>query len=262
MRDLIKSLPIILQLRKLKYDRKFKNNRYANLFRGVYDSFEQAASHIPQTFSQGYDNKASAAMYKQWMGTIRLSDYPVLFWLDKVIDRCHCLYDLGGHIGFLFYSYAKLINFHPGFIWRVYDVPAVVAEGKTVAIQEKRDNIFFTSDHESMADADILLASGSLQYIEQDLVDILKASPSSQLRHLFVNMTPMHPEKEFFTVNSIGTSFCPYKISSKQIFLDSMQKANWRLVDEWINAEKSCPIPFQEISSQIHYYGFYFTKSE
>jgi len=261
VREMIKTLPLVRLLRKLKYHRKFKNNRYANLFHGVYDSFQKASSHIPASFTQGYDNKASASMYKQWMNTIRLSDYPVLFWLDKVIGRCHCLYDLGGHIGFLYYSYAKLINFHPGFIWRVYDVPAVVDEGKLVAAQEKRDNIFFTSDHKSMSDADILLASGSLQYIEQDLADILNTSPSNQLQHIFVNMTPMHPDQEFFTVNSIGTSYCPYKISSRQKFLESMQKLNWKLVDEWVNSEKSCPIPFHNISKQITYYGFYFTKS-
>jgi len=261
VREAIKSLPILKQLRKIKYDRKFENNQYNNLFRGIYDSYKEASRNLPLTKQSGYDNKESASLYKNWMGAARLSDYPVLYWLARIINSdTQRLYDLGGHIGFLYYSYSRYIDFHKNFEWYVYDVPAVLEEGKNIAAQEKKSQLHFTSSHDPIKEADILLASGSLQYIKENLTDIIADKSPNKLHHVIVNMTPMHPDREFFTINSIGTAFCPYKISLKSGFVEKMEKAGWRLVDEWINSEKSCLIPFTDLSENINYYGFYFTK--
>lgn len=262
MREKIKSLPVLLQLRKLKYKRKFENNKHENLFHGIYNYFDDASLHTPKTRPLGYDNKESASFYKQWMTTIRLSDYPVLYWLSRLVSQTHRLYDLGGHIGFLNYSYQKYLDLPDDYEWYVYDVPAVVEEGKTIAKQNNNNQLHFTTSHTPLSDANILLASGSLQYIKEDLPNILNSINIKNLSQIIINMTPMHPDKEFFTINSIGTAFCPYKIMHKESFLAVMKQSGWDLVDEWENSEKSCYIPFTDLPKKIKYFGFYFKKSE
>jgi putative methyltransferase (TIGR04325 family) len=128
------------------YNRKFINNQDDNLFRGIYSSFPEAEQHIPGTRPAGYDNADSAKMYKNWIGQIREHDYPVIYWLDKIKTEIDSLFDYGGHIGFLYYGYIRYLNFSEQFKWWVYDVPAVVNEGRKIAQQQGKTQLHFCDD--------------------------------------------------------------------------------------------------------------------
>lgn len=158
----IKTLPGISHLLQRRYERYFAEGVNTNLFRGVFQTFEEAQASAPQTKGVGYDNSEPAKMYREYMEYLTLQDYPFLFWLEKFVTGPMKLLDLGGHIGVKYYAYRRYLAQHGMLNWRVCDVPAVAQEGEQLAREMKVENLSFTSDYESINDADIVFASGSL----------------------------------------------------------------------------------------------------
>ena len=107
---------------------------------------------------------------------------------------------------------------------------------------------------------DVLVAQGSLQYLPDTLADRLgrvKAPPP----HLVLNLTPLHERDSYFTLQSVGTAFCPYRITRISEFLQSLELLQYRLIDSWENPEKKCEIPFYPNRSLDRYFGFYFKRT-
>jgi putative methyltransferase (TIGR04325 family) len=105
----------------------------------------------------------------------------------------------------------------------------------------------------------LLMAQGSLQYLPDTLPDRLKklAAPP---RHIILNLTPLHDRLSYFTLQSIGAAFCPYRITAILDFTKSFEALGYKMVDHWNNPDKSCPIPFYPEHSLEGYHGFYFCR--
>ncbi len=65
LRRVLGRVPGVLRLRRGAYARAFASHENVNLYRGVFDTFEQAALSAPNTKPPGYDNEASARMVEQ-----------------------------------------------------------------------------------------------------------------------------------------------------------------------------------------------------
>jgi putative methyltransferase (TIGR04325 family) len=254
--------PGIRQLRLGRYERMFARNVHANLFRGVYESYEEALRSAPTGRHLGYDNPGSAKLYERLIHRIAAYDYPVLLWLQRLFDeRAKRVFDFGGHVGIAYYSYRKYIRYPLDLRWTVYDLPAVVAEGIARASQQDSDRqLSFTQRFVDGSGSDVMLASGSLQYLPTSFGDML-AKLTSPPRHILVNQLPVHPKSSYFTLNSIGTAFCPYHVFAERAFVDELRRAGYELEDRWDNPGKRCDIPYPRGHSVEGYAGFYFRRS-
>jgi len=259
--NFIKKFPGIYQLRRLRYRREFHYARWANLFDGVYPDFATAINHVPNTKPLGYDHEEPAKMYQERASQVYPTDYPVLFWLNKILIPAMKVFDLGGHIGVSCYAYGKYLSVIQNVRWQVCDVPAVVEAGKQLADKKNATSLTFTTETEEMEGTDILLASGSLQYLEYNISDLLK-NLKLKPPHLLINLLPLHPEREFVTIQNIGTAFCPYRIFHQENFIRSLVALGYTLIDQWENAEKKCILPFQPTFSVQPYKGLYFRIKE
>ena len=260
--DQIAKLPLIRGLLHQQYERAFAANRDANLFRGVFNTFEDAQQSAPQNRPIGYDNPDSAAMYMDRTRKIYPTDYPVLFWLNRLLEEGNTrIFDIGGHIGVSYYAYRRYIDYPEGLRWCVHDVPAVMDHGRKLAAEKDRDGYLSFCDRFEDGDGmDILVAQGSLQYLPETLAERLakfKTPPS----HIVLNLTPLHEQQSYFTLQSIGTAFCPYRITGVSEFLRSIEVLQYQLVDNWENPDKKCEIPFYANRSLDRYYGFYFKRT-
>jgi putative methyltransferase (TIGR04325 family) len=94
------------------------------------------------------------------------SDYPVMFWLARLLPDAKLLFDLGGNVGNRYLAFRSHLTYPDNFTWLVNDVPEVVALGRTLAQQEAAPHLLFTTDFARLREADILLASGVLQVLE------------------------------------------------------------------------------------------------
>jgi putative methyltransferase (TIGR04325 family) len=107
-----------------------------------------------------------------------------------------------------------------------------------------------------------MYASGSLQYFEKPLHDLLApfVQAGTAPRHVILNQTPMRDGDAFYTLQSIGTAFCPYRIEDRPGLIAGMGKLGYELIDAWANPEKECPIPFHADRSVRGYTGMYLRR--
>ncbi len=257
----IADLPLIRGYRERRYARYFAANRDENLFRGIFESFDAAQRSAPETRPLGYDNAESASMYLDRTRKTYPTDYPVMFWLQKLLaNGCTRVFDLGGHIGVSYYAYRKYLNYSPSLQWAVHDVPAVMAQGRKFAAEKDKDgHLTFCDRFDDVEGTDVLMALGSLQYLPEALVDRLRRLRAPP-KHLILNLMPLHEKHSYFTLQSIGTAFCPYRITAVGEFLRSFEDFQYKLVDSWENPDKSCEIPFFPKHSLDRYHGFYFCR--
>lgn len=261
--DRVSAMPPLRQLFQRLYDAEFARNRWENLFRGVFNTFEAARESAPVTRPIGYDNKDAAEMYANRTKRVYPTDYPMLFWLGILMSKGgRKIVDLGGHIGVSYYAYSNYLCYPSDMRWTVLDVPAVVRHGRELSKEmDKAGMLDFTDQVGDVDGADILIALGSLQYLPETLQERL-AKLSSPPQHLLLNLVPIHPQHAYFTLQSIGTAFCPYRIIDLSGFLKSFEALGYTLVDKWENPEKKCTIPFHSARSLDRYYGFFFTRQK
>lgn len=258
MIESIKNFFLVKLIRKVKYERKFKNNTYFNLFKGVYNTFEEAECKIPQGKQSGYNNEDSANMYKHLCQEVFPSDYPNMLWFSKILKDGSKVFDLGGHIGMKYYSYQKYIDFPKEIHWVAQDLPAVIKEGKRWAKENNMTNLSFTADINDFDGVDVLFASGSLQYIDYDIAHEI-SKKEKKPNHIIVSI-PLTELDTFYSVNNIGTAFCVYVLRNENKFIKDIQDQGYQLVDKWINEGKRCEIPFYPEHSIEGYKGLYFKR--
>lgn len=254
--------PPLLRLRKRLFNLRFSAAPGRGLCRGVYRSFEEAARATPVTRPQGYDHPAAAQMYDDRRTRLYPTDYPPLFWLSQLVaaNQCRTLVDFGGHHGLSYYAYSRYLDFPEGLRWVVSDVPAVVARGRMLAATEdKAQKLSFVDALSQAPAADVFFANGSLQYLQEPLVVLLQQM-ATMPPHVILNMLPVHAVQDYFTVQEIGTAFCPYHIRSEPQLLADMQGAGYECVDKWENPTKRCIIGFDPAHSVEPYYGYYFRR--
>jgi putative methyltransferase (TIGR04325 family) len=229
-------------------------------FRGVYATFDEAVKMAPKTKPIGYDNPETALMFVDNYRIINPCDYPVMFWLKEALPGARSLFDLGGNVGITFYSYQQYLQYPSDLTWIVYDVPKVTEQGEQIAAREKPDGLTFTSSLEGADGSDILLAAGSIQFVERPLADLLRELRNKPT-HLLINKTPMRDGEQFVTLQALGTSFCPYHIFNRKSFVSSIREIGYELIDSWDNAEVSCHIPLHPEHSVSAYSGLYFRRN-
>jgi putative methyltransferase (TIGR04325 family) len=252
----IGKLPGLLQWRRWRFDRRFAAGRAVGCCSGVFATRAQAVAAAPTTRPLGYDHDAAAGMYRDRLSEIYPSDYPMMLWLQKGFDAgVRRVLDLGGHVGIAFYAYQKILDFPGDVSWCVHDVPAVMAAGRAIAQERQVTNrLSFAESFEAAAHADMLFTAGCLQYLEQTLAEKI-AGLSRRPRWLLLNLLPLHESRAYWTVQSIGTAFCPYRIQSSQAVFADLGRLGYRVQDRWENLEKSCWIAFEPGYSLDRYHG-------
>jgi putative methyltransferase (TIGR04325 family) len=227
-----------------------------SLHRGVYRSFLEASSNAPKTKPVGYNNTEAAGMYDDRHMRVYAHDYPVMFWLERALRESHDVLDFGGHVGISFYAYERYVSFPSELSWTVLDVPAVVQRGRELAHERRRLELRFVTNLTEAHAPTILLASGSLQYVEESLSSIIARLPEKP-RHILLNKTPLHAGDSFVTLQNIGTAFCPYGIFNREQFVKPLFALGYEQVDEWQNPDIACRIGVRNDMAIPAYTGMY-----
>jgi len=257
--DSVKELRPVKAYRVARFDRAFARTTPVQLHRGIYRSFEEASRHSPGSLPVGYDNDAAASLYGERHFQIFPSDYPVLFWMRTVWSDVKGVFDLGGHLGIAFYAYRRVLPYAPDLRWTVLDVPAVVERGERLARERGEAQLFFTQDLAAASGVDVLLAAGSLQFIEEPLSAMLSRT-SQRPRHLVINRTPISEGEPFVTLHNNGAVICPYNVFNRTQLVESLSSLGYELVDAWKNWQPglACFVAFHPERSVPEYSGMYF----
>ena len=268
MKSWIKKLPYVKQAydryHEKEYKQKFATTGYGS-FWGVFESFDRARSAAPKTKPIGYNDAELAQEYRRmleqnaWENShliIRSYDYPVLFWLKSIFSEgCTRVIDFGGNIGVHYYSYSQYLEFPKNLGWTICEVPEIAKVGEEISIQRATKNLFFTSNTDSFNDRDILIASGSIQYVE-DIASTLDRCEQKP-KHLLINRLPLYDGERFVTLQNGGNVFYPQFIFNKTEFVQSIEQIGYETIDIWEDRHDSCYIPFHQGRSLSFYSGLY-----
>lgn len=248
--------PGIRHVLRAAHEVEFAQGRPTDGFRGVYADFEIAAHSAPRSMPLGYDRPEMAALYRGSLNRLNPQDYPVLYWMRPAIERATRIFDLGGHVGVSYYGFERHLHYPDALTWTVYDVPAVTREGAALAQRRGRTQLRFTTRFGDADGADILLAAGSLQYVEDGFLHRGLAQLRHKPRHVIIQRTPLHEHKAFVTLQATGPAFCPYNVAHRQTFIDGLTTIGYELVDSWACA-RPLEIPFHPECYVPHYSGLY-----
>jgi putative methyltransferase (TIGR04325 family) len=233
----------------------FRLSKWERLFHGVYANFQEASEHIPSQIKVGYDNE-ECSTFLGHKGSIFFFDYPVLFWLQRLLPKTKKIFDLGGYLGISYYSYAKVLAYPDDLRWIIYDVPKVVEEGRRLAESNQVSALEFTTQFSEGDAADVLIAAGSLQVCPQEFADWLK-SLNTMPAHILINKLPMIEDASFVTLQTLGPAITPYKIFNRAEFIGSLTDLGYELVDEWSNPDLGLLIPFHPEKTINAFSGMY-----
>lgn len=250
------AVPLIRKWHRFEYEQHFlRVAKWERLFSGVYPTFEAANAAIPATRNNSYDNPDSAKFLGH-KGSARSSDYPVLYWLGRLLPENPKVFDFGGYLGISYYSFKQYLSYPANLVWTIYDVPAVVEAGARLAGEKGEARLSFTTAVDRAQEFPLLLAFGSLQFPEQSFASLLRPL-NPRPRHLLLNKLPLSDRDTFFTLHNMGPALAPYRVANRKEFLLSMDDLGYEVVDRWENPEFGCYIPGYPDHSVREFSGMY-----
>jgi putative methyltransferase (TIGR04325 family) len=235
-------------------ERALARQRGSHRLCGAFVSRKQALRSVPLGREIGWDNEAAAALWLEDIAPVRPSSYPVFFWLSRLFKPDQSLLDLGGSIGLTYYGYRKFATLPPGAAWVVVEVPRIAARGRELALRESADSLRFTSDLGGPEACDLLLASGSLQYMERSVPGFLEHRMTLP-RVILLNKVPFAAGDPLWSLDNFGPAVCPYRVFEEVSFLDYFAQRDYRVQDRWAVPEIRSPIAFHP-EVRITYHGF------
>lgn len=254
--DALATLPPLRRQQARETLARFLANREHNLFHGVHETWAQAAEAARSYGTEGYDNGASTDLYVH-RTRMDAHDYPSLYWIERSLhEGMTSVFDVGGNIGIKYLAFREQLSAWPGLRWQVQDVTAVVERGRVLAA-ERGDGaaLSFTDRFEDGDGADLLFASGVLQYLPATLAELLQGYRQLP-RRIVINTAAIHPQTAYFTVNSIGSAFCPYRVQTQAGLMRGLSALGYRVRATWINPDKPLALPLNPELSLAHYTGF------
>lgn len=209
-------------------------------FRGAYSTRDEAIAAVRPGMLVGYDNDAVVNVSLEVMSKVALLDYPVLYWLKRLCPVC--VLDAGGHVGTKFRAFKNYLDLDNNIIWVVYDVPAVVRAGRAFAERDNLPRLSFIDDLSEAPNADVLLASGLLQYLDIPFSELLGRLPVLP-QHLVLNKVATREGPTVVTLENFGCAEVPYQIRNREEFENSFRSLSYEIVDEWTIPSLSWTIP-------------------
>ena len=245
--------------RDLLNERRFHHNDDEPVYSGIYPTYEAAIRAIPHGTAIGFDSASVPAFYLNHHFVLNQNDYPVLFWLGKILHPGAAIFDFGGGLGQCWYSYEPYLPVLDQANWIVCDLPAFVKQGQELARQQGVADLLFTSDIEKCAGAAVFMSNGALQYVPEDLPALLSklAKPPE---HILINRVPMYDGEGYYTIQRTRhNSYAPYRVMNREELCRGMRLLGYREQDSW-EVSRTLHVNFQPEYDVEKYYGFYFCK--
>ena len=219
--------PAVMGLARLK---RWSPRQPARL--GAYWDRASALAAVPRGQIATYDHVDVAAVNFQVMCQVRVWDYPIMFWLEKLHRPGLRLLDAGGHFGTKYIAFRDKLRLD-AVVWTVYDLPQTVRAARAAQQRgEVPDGVGFVSDLGNAPQMDLLLASGLLNYLDIPFPDFLARLPNRP-EHILLNKVATREGPSVTTLERIGPAHVPYQIRSLTMFEAELAEAGYRIVDRW-----------------------------
>lgn len=229
----------------------------ASQHRVPYRNFAEAR-RAPAAKPIGYET-CPGDLYEGLRYELIPGDLKALEWLEKSLGAVRRVFDFGGNIGLQYYGFSSRVAFPEGLEWTVGEISPFVEEGAKIAAREGKQNLHFTHDFGPAAEADFLLVSGVLHYLEESFGERLRSLPARPPR-LLINRVPLTAGPTTVTLQDIGKALLPVVLRNRQEFLEEIAGLGYQLRDSWEVPELHCTMPLYPERSAHSYTGFYLER--
>ncbi|MDK4716432.1 methyltransferase, TIGR04325 family [Rhizobium sp. CNPSo 4039] len=226
-------------------------------FTGAYGTYDAAISAARRQTMAGYDHDEIATVAFAKMCEVTPWDYPVLFWIRNLLHEIDGLVDAGGHMGTKYRAFRPVLPLDDAFRWVVYDLPAIVRAGQSLAEKEGLTSLSFVDRIGDAGEMSLLLGSGLMQYLDMPLSGLLSQMPSRP-QHLILNKVALRKGRTVVTLERIGRSYVPYHMRNEADFIDDIAKLGYKQVDRWSIPSLSHAIDTHPELGRSESAGFYF----
>lgn len=206
---------------------------------GAYPTREAALAAVPRRWIATYDHQEVAAVNFRTMCAVRVWDYPVIFWLDRLnqtallqsgLQRSGLrVLDAGGHFATKYIAFQPLLPLDQ-VAWTVYDLPETLRAARAAQARGEVPGAVNFSDQ--LTEADVLLASGLLQYLDLPFPDFLRRLPLAP-GHIILNKVATREGASVTTLERIGPARVPYQIRNRAGFEAEIAASGYRILDQW-----------------------------
>ena len=225
-------------------------------FSGAYPTYDTAIAAGRSGSKVGFDHDEVTDIAFERMCEITPWDYPLLFWLGRILPEIDLLVDAGGHMGTKFRAFRKLLPIEASVDWVVYDVPAIVRAGRRRAEADGLDKLRFVEHMEDAGDPDLFIGSGLLQYLDVPLSTLLSRLPRLP-RHMLLNKVAMRQGPTVFTLQRFEEVTVPYQIRNEATFMAELSRLGYEVVDRWTIPTLSHTIETHPELGESESTGFY-----
>lgn len=244
--DRLRNLPGVYVARRVRHQWRVEHGagwKFSGYFptRAAAISWSSTHSGLPV----GDETPGVAERYWPVYEQMHLFDYPAMYWICRLLGDAagQRLVDLGGHFGAKFRVYAARAGLPPGLTWTVCETELVSATARKVHLPETPPGLEFTSGPECIDGADVLFASGVLQYLDQSLPEIL-AALGHLPRGIVLNKVPLAEVPEHWTLECNGLAVALYHVMNRGEFLRGMEELGYSVLDSW-DMPYGIEIPFR-----------------
>ena len=238
----------------------FESRRNFILHLGKFESLEEARALLLAQGCEGRYAMDQRKWFEERTRTYFAHDYPVLFWLGKLIRPGDRLVDLGGSTGVTYRLFRSRLDLPDDFEWQVSDLPEVVQFARQLDSVDPVPHLSFTDDWRAVDGASIVLSAGALQFFPQRLVGMLDATQHYP-EHILINRLPLVEDGPgFITLQNTGVSISPMRVESRAEFLADMASRRYELVDEWKCLENDLDLPFHHECDLRYFRGCYLRR--
>ncbi|MBM1949600.1 methyltransferase, TIGR04325 family [Sulfitobacter pseudonitzschiae] len=202
-------------------------------FVGAYPDYATAKAHAPRDTPNSYDDDQVAPLNFELMSQLHIWDYPVVFWLGKLMQPGLHVVDAGGHFGTKYIAFRDLLPLAE-IRWSVQDLPAVIRASR--AAQQRGAVPAEVNFIDALLDggaADVLLASGLLQYLDRPLAEMVAELPSPP-RHILLNKVATREGATVVTLEKIGPARLPYQIRNRAAFESELTDMGYTIRASWV----------------------------
>lgn len=215
-------------------------DRGALRFRGAFPTYEAALAAVRPGLLAGYDHDGVSNVHEEKMLALRLWDYPVLYWLQRLCPQVTRIVDAGGHTGVKYRAFARHLDLDR-IDWVVFDLPAMVRAGRAKARPEDR-TLSFVDRIEDAPAAEVLLASGLMQYLDTPLAELVRRM-RVRPEYILLNKVATREGPTVVTLENLGLAEVPYQIRNRSAVPNALAELDYDIIDEWEIPSLSHEIP-------------------
>jgi len=229
---------------------------------GVFDNFSEGWKAARKTGLPAHEDPNEVTLHLELSKVLRVSDYSVLYWLLRLSEDRLKIFDFGGNVGNLAYSYSEYLRDVRELEWTVFDLPSVMEEGRRLARERQADYLLFAKSPADYQAEQILLVSGAFHYWEGTIEAFLRQF-GEKPRHILLNRSPVHETKpSFISVQGTRTCAFPCIVRNAKEMIGDFAAEGYELADRWQSPELAFRLMLFPAYAIPFYSGFYFALRE